>query len=322
VVGLLVLTALLLEGMFRVAYPEPPIQVIRSSVASMRAVDGVPVWEAPDTPIRANHACVARWPAAARVVFVGSSITHGAGVDPEEAFPARIQQSLDAELGAGRVCVQNVAQSGSGFLNKRVALQEALAEGPAALVVWEVWHNDLHDFTPLGGAAYALRDLPVSEDGYPLGPLPAGAAHQWLFRHLRAYEYTTLVMAARDRRPREPEPEILDRIAQVGELCAAADTRLVLLLPPQLDRPFREQPGAGGHVLMEHAARWAASSGVPVVALADVLRQYEHTALRLDPCCHYNPDGHRRVAEALLAHPVLGPLLRAPTTPAGGAGLP
>jgi hypothetical protein len=89
-----------------------------------------------------------------------------------------------------------------------------------------------------------------------------------------------------------------------------------------LDRPFHAQLDPDANTLFRETTRWAAGANVPVVMLANELRDDDHLAIRMDSCCHYNVAGHARVAAALLASPALGPLLRGSAPPAGATEAP
>ena len=54
--ALVALTLVTLELLFRVMYPEPPVQIIRPGSVSLRTVRGIPVWEHEDSLDRRQYA--------------------------------------------------------------------------------------------------------------------------------------------------------------------------------------------------------------------------------------------------------------------------
>jgi acyl-CoA thioesterase I len=100
---------------------------------------------APNTPARANTN-----PAAARPLLVcfGDSLTAGAGVDPDQAYPAYLQQRLDQ---AGfKYHVVNAGVSGNTTKDGLERITQVLEQHPQVVVV-EFGGND------------GLRGVPVSE---------------------------------------------------------------------------------------------------------------------------------------------------------------
>jgi acyl-CoA thioesterase-1 len=78
-------------------------------------------------------------PATPVILFVGTSLTAGYGLDPAEAYPALIQQKLDA---AGlRYRVVNAGVSGETSAGARRRIDWLLAE-PVAVLVVETGAND------------------------------------------------------------------------------------------------------------------------------------------------------------------------------------
>jgi acyl-CoA thioesterase-1 len=84
---------------------------------------------------------------AVRVVFVGTSLTAGLGLDPDSAFPARIQRKADS---AGlAIAVVNAGLSGETSAGALRRIDWLLQREPADVVVLETGAND------------GLRALPV-----------------------------------------------------------------------------------------------------------------------------------------------------------------
>lgn len=74
-----------------------------------------------------------------RIVFLGTSLTAGLGLDPDEAYPARIQERLKRE-GLDYEVV-NAGQSGETSAGARARVDWVLRE-PAAVLVIETGAND------------------------------------------------------------------------------------------------------------------------------------------------------------------------------------
>lgn len=78
-------------------------------------------------------------PASRRIVFLGTSLTAGLGVDPDSAYPARIQAMLDAEGVEARVVNAGVSGETSAGGLRRASW--ALGS-PFAVLVLELGAND------------------------------------------------------------------------------------------------------------------------------------------------------------------------------------
>jgi acyl-CoA thioesterase-1 len=75
----------------------------------------------------------------ARIVFLGTSLTAGLGLDPDQAYPALIQRKLDAE--GLRFEAVNAGVSGETSAGARRRIDWLLRQ-PAALLVIETGAND------------------------------------------------------------------------------------------------------------------------------------------------------------------------------------
>lgn len=91
--------------------------------------------DAPPASDRAAHVPAGR----PRIVFLGTSLTAGLGVDPGQAYPARIQERMDRE-GLDYEVV-NAGQSGETSAGARARIDWVLRE-PAAVLVIETGAND------------------------------------------------------------------------------------------------------------------------------------------------------------------------------------
>jgi acyl-CoA thioesterase I len=74
-----------------------------------------------------------------RIVFIGTSLTAGLGLDPDQAFPALIQRKLDAEGLAFEAVNAGVSGETSAGARRRI---DWLLRQPVAVVVIETGAND------------------------------------------------------------------------------------------------------------------------------------------------------------------------------------
>jgi acyl-CoA thioesterase-1 len=88
------------------------------------------VGEAPPTPINGERG---------RIVFLGTSLTAGLGLDPEQAYPALIQRKLDAAGLPFEAVNAGVSGETSAGARRRI---DWLLQEPAAVLVIETGAND------------------------------------------------------------------------------------------------------------------------------------------------------------------------------------
>jgi acyl-CoA thioesterase-1 len=74
------------------------------------------------------------------VLFVGTSLTAGYGLDPEDAYPARIQEKIDAAGLPHRVI--NAGVSGETSAGARRRIDWLMSSQPVAVLVVETGAND------------------------------------------------------------------------------------------------------------------------------------------------------------------------------------
>ena len=150
----------------------------------------------------------------------------------------------------------------------------------------------------LGGVSYDLRRYRVDHEGYPVLwwlPIP-GFVHQPLFRWSRAWEYTVLALGPEGERWGGVPPEF-DEVKRLADACGV---QLALAFLPELSRPFGEPPDVVDET-HRSLKSWASTNGVPTVDVGQAFKgSYDHEAIRLDPCCHYNDAGHEALARLFL----------------------
>ena len=81
----------------------------------------------------------AREPAAPTILFLGTSLTAGLGIDPDEAYPALIQKKIDAAGLRYRVVNAGVSGETSAGALRRI---DWLLKKPVAILVVETGAND------------------------------------------------------------------------------------------------------------------------------------------------------------------------------------
>jgi hypothetical protein len=281
----------LVELSFRRLKWTPPAQVVRGH--GLHEVDGVPVWE--EATDRYNRDCVAQHPERTRVVFFGSSITYGVALAAREAFTSALQEELNAARPNPGFCVLSFAQPGFAFEQKYAIAKQEVPRYRPALIMWEDW-VEWAGYRMIGDAAYGVSNLRVRPDGFIGMPHVPDAMNRLLFQHSRLYEYLTLRFGEPPQQQvgAEPDPSVwFDRhLGDVTALAASVNARLVFYLAAPLDRPFAEtaaSPPGWYRPIVDFGRR----HGIPVYQLPRELADQDHTALRLDPCCHFNAAGHR-----------------------------
>jgi hypothetical protein len=155
-------------------------------------------------------------------------------------------------------------------------------------------------YRKIGTTMYAVGSYAQDADGVPYvrsWPVPA-VINSWLFRHSRFWEYAVLAMGAH-----AAEDDVLPYHRRIIDETRAAGTQLVFGVFPDLQGPLSEGPRTK-HAIHPPLRALAAEEGVPVVEVAELLGDVDVERVRLDPCCHYNAEGHALLGE------VLAPVLR------------
>lgn len=308
--------ALTAELAVRALDPEPGGQVVRPrqgtrGIHGFRVVDGEPLWTHEGSGPRQDPGC---GPDARSVLLLGSSILWGTGVSAEEAVSARLQERLDPSHRA--VCVRNHAQPAYVGSNKLVEARDLIPRLRPAVVVWEVWTSDPASYVVVDGVAFNVGQSPVDEDGFPvLLPGVPRSVHHFLFRRSALWQFAHMAQLRHDSAVYEARwrSHLAERMPEVARLVEEVGGTLLLVFAPPLDRPFA--------AFAEEVVRkkrgywwtreWADGAGVPWVDVATELAGRDVEALRLDPCCHFDPEGHDALA-ALLAPRIEG-LLSSPS---------
>ncbi|MGE3911315.1 MAG: SGNH/GDSL hydrolase family protein [Chloroflexota bacterium] len=239
-----------------------------------------------------------------RVVFLGDSVTFGAGVRDDEPFPRLLEAAVN-DAGAGPIQTINTGVVGYNTVQELARLEGVgLAYQPDTVVLVFVV-NDL------------LETFSIFDHQYEPTGLLAGVK-VWLRRNSYLYRFVQNVywrIGQEMRRSREGPTEPLrkrdrleERLATLSQIIevtrAHGASFLLVLYPDNLGDPVSPGPSGGKITVREELEQFAAREGVPALdlsaALGDVrdprARQYR---LREDP--HPSPEGHRVIAEALRA---------------------
>jgi lysophospholipase L1-like esterase len=239
-----------------------------------------------------------------RVVFLGDSVTFGAGVRDDEPFPRLLESSVNS-AGGGPVETVNTGVVGYNTIQELARLEQAGLPYQPDTVVLTFVVNDL------------LETFSIFDHQYdPTGLLANSKV--WLRRNSYLYRFAQNVywrIGQEMRRSREGPVEPLrkrdrleERLATLSQIVqttrASGANFLLVLYPDNLSDPVSPGPAGERLTVREELERFAAREGVPVVdltgALGDVrdprARQYR---LREDP--HPSPEGHRVIADALRA---------------------
>jgi hypothetical protein len=277
--------------------PYPRVQILRDhgppKYPVLYAFDGVPMWRSDDPVIRTYRepACLSD-PSRTVLLIVGDSVVFVSG---DRKFAGNLGPALQEVMG-DRWCVVNAAHSGYSAAQKLGALRESLTRLKPDVVLWEVWAEG-PTLSYVGPHIYALGSTRKDDDGYPAVPVVPGALHHPLFRWSRAWEYLTLTSVAGNG-----DEDVLQYHFEALRLSRDHRFTLVFGAFPSLAKPFEDDdryvPAAQREVV-----DWADREGLQVVDVRGLLRDQDVEALRVDPCCHYNQQGHAVIAERL------GPIL-------------
>jgi lysophospholipase L1-like esterase len=240
-----------------------------------------------------------------RVVFLGDSVTFGAGVKDNEPFPRLLEELVNGNGAAGPIETVNTGVVGYNTIQELARLEQAgLPYQPDVVVLTFVVNDLLETFT--------IFDHQYEPTGLLAGP------KIWLRRNSHLYRFVQQMywrLGQELRRAREGPSEPLrkrdrvdERLATLAEIVrttrASGARFLLVLYPDNLSDPVSPGPSGERLTVREELERFAAREQVPLfdltLALGDVrdprAREYR---LREDP--HPSPEGHRVIAEALRA---------------------
>jgi lysophospholipase L1-like esterase len=239
-------------------------------------------------------------PATRRVVFLGDSVTFGAGVLDEQAFPRLLEADLRRD---GPVETVNAAVVGYNTEQELARFETAGLRYQPDVVVLTFVVNDLLD-------SFSIFDHQYDPTGLLAGP------KIWLRRNSHLYRFVqntywrislelrrTQTERAEAPRPRARVEERLSQVTAIADLAGANGAAFLLVLyPDNLNDPVSAGPSGARTTVREELLALADRSGYPVVDLTSALGDVRDPRarefrLREDP--HPSPAGHRAIAEAL-----------------------
>jgi lysophospholipase L1-like esterase len=262
-----------------------------------RTVDGVVLWG--DTHPRASPADIARaaaTPGAFTVVGLGDSIMYGFGLTKQETYLERMRHLLESRT-ARPVEVINLAVQGYNTLQEDAVHRELDGRLAPNVVLVHYWSDDARMYRAVGGYVVEFGDM--SADGQlVVRALPiAPAVNDMLLVHSGLYQLLTKAVLAYDRRAVVADwSRVATPLLAINERVQRTGGRLVVLASPDLrgDVPRSTDD-------FVELSRLGTEHGFEVVDLATWLDGVPAAAIRLDSC-HFNAEGHRRIAERLAAY--------------------
>lgn len=326
IAGGLMITAGLVELGIRQLHPRPKVQIVREDPdmrkgihrLTTRRIEDTLVWSTAYARPRHNPDCLQENGGEVRKVLVlGSSIFAGVSLDNEQVFSAALQEALSTEE---PTCVFNLAEPAFSYDAQMALAKEFIAKVEPDVIVWEIWENLPLTYSSVEDTAYRFKKLETGPDGTPNPMFLPLALHRWLLPRSRAYEYAVITFAT--PKPLDSPRQIWADFAtsglpEIGALASQTGAELLFVYCPRLDIPFAEQMrwrrnglSADKHFGYDLVSRFAQTIGASEVYLAESLGRDDLQEIRLDPCCHYNAKGQKRLAEVLeaplrglLAHP-------------------
>jgi hypothetical protein len=273
------------EVIVRELKPPPRVQIVAAG-GGLRDLDGTPVWGTLND--REHRECVDEHPERVRIFVTGSSISYGVSVDEQAVFTTLLERRLNELRPNPGFCVLNFAQPGFGFEQKYAVARVEVPRYRPALFLWEGW-PEWGPYRRMGNVAVNVRGYRLRPDGYVgiLG-VPDSLNHL-LFDHSAFYRYAALATGGLGS---DPEANTLvpeQALEKVLSLATSVGAKLALYPSTPLDRPFAESVDFFDRAYLEFARQ----RGVALYPLARELVNEDYRRLRLDPCCHFNAEGHR-----------------------------
>lgn len=260
----------------------------------VRTVDGVVLWD--DATPRAGRGDVARaaaTPGAFVVLGLGDSIMYGVRLAKDDTYLEQARRVL-----AGRtkrpVEIVNLAVPGYNTLQEDAVYRELGDRLAPNVVLLHYWSDDARMYRAIGGYVVDFGDL--SADGRLVArALPiAPALNDTLLLHSRLFQLLTQAVVAYDRRAVVADwSRVAEPLAAINARVRHTGGRLVVLASPDL----------GGEAALPNGQlptlrELGAKEGFDVVDLAAWLDGGRAEDVRIDGC-HFNAEGHRRIAQHL-----------------------
>lgn len=238
---------------------------------------------------------------ALRIAIVGDSVTVGVGVQPSDAYGARLEQllNLNSNVRPAEVCVH--ARAGTGAATQSHLLEAALAENPSVLVMGICLNDAEHSGSPQ--LKEWRKRLVVGEPSAWWGVLERHSrAAAWLrlrLAHLRInreyyryYEYLYNPHQAGWQR-------FVRGIEMFREACARKNVRLVaVIFPLMTDIDRKPYPFSYCHAMIGRAFK---ERDIPYLDLEETFRGWLPMRMEAFPGVDAHPSeiAHRVIAERL-----------------------
>ena len=313
-IGLGVVVALgLVEALVRALEIDANGATVREDprTVHLSELSGRVVWEAndrhaPGAPTRRHAECAsAKGP---RVHLYGDSILYGAGLTAPDSPGAQLESALRARQPDAGWCVESFAQPSQTLWVAR-AFADAFVpvERPAVVLIEVAYGGEL---VPVRhGDAVSFPSHPRLDDhGVPTFAFGlSGAVHRALFDASQLWVLATFAVNPGCEGCGRTMAAALDSDARaIVDATRAVGGEPILLVTAPLDAPFADTL-ASPPAWTAPIDGWANANGVRVLRVAELLRDQDVDAVRLDRCCHFSADGWRvlsdRIAAAVLTAP-------------------
>jgi hypothetical protein len=277
--------------------PKPAVQVIKLNRIKPTFVDSTILWF--EDTRRNNISCTSTWPDAKVAVFSGDSIFFGSGVEFDEVFTRLLQKQFDDEFGMGSWCIINLSQPAFSFEQKMAWLKEFASVSRIDHVYWEVWFTENVEYRVFNGTAYNFGPVSPAPGHIPEIPVIPLSISEWLFTNSRLYNYAFLTFQPRHRMTTIWwEEKYMPKLDALSAWLAEKGAGLTLVPACPLDRPFSvsvKEIIARDKIFF----RLKDYRNADVLFLAEALEAMgaDFMRVRHDPCCHYNQEGHKFLAE-------------------------
>ncbi|MDG2155411.1 MAG: hypothetical protein P8M26_05670 [Gammaproteobacteria bacterium] len=252
------------------------------------------------------------------VLAIGDSFTAGAMVEQQEAWPAQLEQQLNA--GGRDLRVLNAGVSGYNIEQIRIAGEELVALNPGAIIVgaYPVASSRLSDpFVWFNG--YSVRQskvkrLRLTDSGFLLATNNRWLSNKsqfWLFENTRfgGWLWSLIAPYVETRELSRPSPEelsarFLDQLSKLYAATSAADIPLIVFVVAHQhqDGTFLETLAVYNRLVVDYCV----ANGIPVFDSLGVLAAYPVEGVEFRAAggsdFHWSPLAHAVSAKGLAGY--------------------
>lgn len=207
----------------------------------------------------------------------------------------------------------NLAVPGYNLTNCKIALKRVLPKLPADILILGLWDGGMYNTKLIDGVLYSA-DVQVIEDQKIINALPFKDEQvAKLARISKLFGLFTTALGILnfdyEKKSVSNTEKILLDLEEIRKLTKSMNIELALLWLPPLDRPFADQLKNPNPKLDEKlikvvhfqaVKKYATQHSLPLLDLRELLKDLNVEDIRLDPCCHYNQNGHEIIAERLI----------------------